>query len=68
MRPLPLPLLIQLMIGPMAGHMLPRPALTAAPGDILPPVEVVAATFAEAFIRATTHPDHARETGTLRGH
>ncbi|MEU7858101.1 helix-turn-helix domain-containing protein [Nonomuraea sp. NPDC049141] len=53
LRPLPLPLLIQLMIGPMAGHMLLRPVLQDGLGEGLPPVEAVARTFAEAFIRAT---------------
>ncbi|GAA3614803.1 TetR/AcrR family transcriptional regulator [Nonomuraea rosea] len=53
LRPLPLPLLIQLMIGPMAGHMLLRPVLQDGLGDILPPVDEVARAFAEAFIRAT---------------
>ncbi|MDP4511035.1 TetR/AcrR family transcriptional regulator [Nonomuraea turcica] len=52
LRPLPLPLLIQLMIGPMAGHMLLRPALQDALGDVLPPVEEVSRMFADAFIRA----------------
>ncbi|GAA3681735.1 TetR/AcrR family transcriptional regulator [Nonomuraea antimicrobica] len=53
LRPLPLPLLIQLMIGPMAGHMLLRPVLQESLGDVLPPVDEVARAFAEAFIRAT---------------
>ena len=53
LRPLPLPLLIQLMIGPMAGHMLLRPVLQDGLGNVLPPVEAVARIFAEAFIRAT---------------
>jgi AcrR family transcriptional regulator len=53
LRPLPLPLLIQLMFGPMAGHMLLRPVLQDALGNSLPPVDEVARTFADAFIRAT---------------
>ncbi|MBP2706180.1 TetR/AcrR family transcriptional regulator [Microbispora sp. RL4-1S] len=53
LRPLPVPLLIQLMFGPMVGHMLLRPALQESLGDILPPLEEVARTFAEAFLRAT---------------
>ncbi|GAB3435603.1 TetR/AcrR family transcriptional regulator [Actinophytocola sediminis] len=52
LRPLPLPLLIQLMFGPMAGHMLLRPALQDALGNSLPPVDEVARIFADAFIRA----------------
>jgi AcrR family transcriptional regulator len=58
-RPLPLPLLIQLMFGPMAGHMLLRPVLQDVLGGALPPVDEVARTFAEAFIRATAQrPSH----------
>ncbi len=53
LRPLPLPLLIQLMFGPMAGHMLLRPVLEGELGDMLPPVDEVARLFADAFIRAT---------------
>jgi AcrR family transcriptional regulator len=53
LRPLPLPLLIQLMIGPMAGHMLLRPVLQDALGNVLPPVDEAARAFAAAFIRAT---------------
>ncbi|MFI6299321.1 TetR/AcrR family transcriptional regulator [Nonomuraea sp. NPDC050790] len=53
LRPLPLPLLIQLMVGPMAGHMLLRPILQDTLGSILPPVDEAAQTFAEAFLRAT---------------
>ncbi|WP_408648649.1 TetR/AcrR family transcriptional regulator [Streptomonospora mangrovi] len=52
LRPLPLPLLMQLMLGPMAGHMLLRPVLQDALGNTLPPVDEVARTFAEAFLRA----------------
>jgi hypothetical protein len=53
LRPLPLPLLIQLMLGPMAGHMLLRPVLQDALGNSLPPVDEVARIFADAFIHAT---------------
>ncbi|WP_188192100.1 hypothetical protein [Nonomuraea sp. SYSU D8015] len=53
LRPLPLPVLIQLMIGPMAGHMLLRLVLQDALGNVLPPVDESARAFAEAFIRAT---------------
>jgi AcrR family transcriptional regulator len=53
LRPLPLPLLIQLMIGPMAGHMLLRPILQDTLGNTLPPINEAARTFADAFIRAT---------------
>ncbi|WP_327584657.1 hypothetical protein OHA25_54335 [Nonomuraea sp. NBC_00507] len=39
LRPLPPPLLIQLMIGLMAGHMLLRPVLQDSLGNALPPVD-----------------------------
>ncbi|MEV0201467.1 TetR family transcriptional regulator [Nonomuraea sp. NPDC050691] len=52
LRPLPVPLLIQLLFGPMAAHMLFRPVLLDALGDALPPVDEAARTFAEAFLRA----------------
>ena len=54
------PLLIQLMFGPMAGHMLLRPVLQDAPGQHTPPVDEVARTFAEAFVRATAQQSVSR--------
>ena len=48
----PLPLLLQQMIGPLAVHMLLRPALTRELGRDLPSVEETCAVFADAFLRA----------------
>jgi hypothetical protein len=52
MRDLPLPLLIQLMAGPLAMHMLLRPTLQAVPGVELPTVDETCEIFADAFLRA----------------
>jgi AcrR family transcriptional regulator len=51
-RSLPLPLLLQQMIGPLAVHMLFRPALTRELGRDLPSVEETCAVFTDAFLRA----------------
>lgn len=51
-RDLPLPLLIQLLIAPIAVHMLVRPAVSQIGGFALPDVEATCDTFAEAFLRA----------------
>ncbi|MGH2350927.1 MAG: TetR/AcrR family transcriptional regulator [Chloroflexota bacterium] len=51
-RPLPVPLLIQQLIGPLAVHLLFRPALARALGRDLPSVEETCAVFAAAFLRA----------------
>ncbi len=51
-RPLPMPLLIQQMIGPLAVHLLFRPAMTQRPGLDLPGIEETCEVFAEAFLRA----------------
>ncbi|MEO3892227.1 TetR/AcrR family transcriptional regulator [Nonomuraea sp. B5E05] len=47
-RRLPVPLVYQLMVAPLAVHLLTRPAL----GDGLPPVEEACEIFAEAFLNA----------------
>ncbi|MGH3098530.1 MAG: TetR/AcrR family transcriptional regulator, partial [Streptosporangiales bacterium] len=52
-RPLPLPLLVQVLIGPFAAHVLTRPALeTAWPAGGLPSIEEACEVFAESFLRA----------------
>ncbi|MBX9391907.1 TetR/AcrR family transcriptional regulator [Streptomonospora nanhaiensis] len=51
-RPLPMPVLFQLIIGPPVVHMMTRPALEAALGEGLPPVEESLDHFAAAFLRA----------------
>ncbi|MDA0565101.1 TetR/AcrR family transcriptional regulator [Streptomonospora sp. S1-112] len=52
LRPLPMPVLIQLIIGPPAVHMMTRPALETALGEHLPPVEESLDHFTESFLRA----------------
>ncbi|MBC6468875.1 TetR/AcrR family transcriptional regulator [Actinomadura alba] len=56
LRPLPFPLLVQLLLGPIAAHMLLRPTLDAALGPELPPVDETCEIFAEAFLRAAAMP------------
>jgi AcrR family transcriptional regulator len=53
-RDLPLPLLIQQLIAPVATHMLIRPAAPALPGLDLPDLDTVCDTFTETFVRAVT--------------
>jgi AcrR family transcriptional regulator len=55
-RPLPVPLLIQLLIGPLAVHLLFRPVMTRGLGWGLPSVEEACAVFADAFLRAVAVP------------
>lgn len=56
-RDLPLPLLLQLLIAPVAAHMLLRPALSQIPGLNLPEIDATCHMLTDAFLRATaTHP------------
>lgn len=55
-RTVPLPLLIQQMIGPVLMHFVTRPAAGTVPGIDFPDVEETCAVFAEAFLRAATAP------------
>ncbi|MGP4029914.1 TetR/AcrR family transcriptional regulator [Actinomadura sp. 3N407] len=52
LRQLPLPLLIQLMIGPLVLHMLLRPVLETSIGRQLPTVEESCQVFTAAFLRS----------------
>jgi AcrR family transcriptional regulator len=52
LRAMPLPLLVQLLVGPLVSHMLTRPALQAAMPTELPTLAETRTTFAEAFLRA----------------
>ena len=61
-RELPLPLAAQLLIGPMAIHMLSRPAFAPLFGPDFPTTAQAVDAFTEAFLRAvsprsTTSPD-----------
>jgi AcrR family transcriptional regulator len=51
-RDLPLPLVIQQMLAPIAIHTMLRPAATGIPEVQLPDLEQACAVFAEAFLRA----------------
>lgn len=56
-RPLPLPLLIQQLLGPLAMHLLLRPALARHTALILPSTEETCAVFADTFLHATAPPE-----------
>jgi AcrR family transcriptional regulator len=55
-RTLPVPLLIQQLLGPLAVHLLFRPAMEPEPGGDLPTVEETCAVLADAFLRAVAVP------------
>jgi AcrR family transcriptional regulator len=55
-RALPVPLLIQQLIGPLALHLLLRPAMERGPALELSSVEETCAVFADAFLRAVAVP------------
>lgn len=59
-RDLPLPLLVQQLLGPIAVHSMLRPALRDVPGADVPGVEETCAVFADAFLRATAAPPGSR--------
>jgi hypothetical protein len=56
-RPLPLALLLEQMTGPLAMHMLLRPALARELGRDLPAVDETCEVFADAFVRAVAVPE-----------
>jgi AcrR family transcriptional regulator len=51
-RPLPFPMLVQLLLGPITTHMLLRPTLETTVGSELPSVEEITETLAAAYLRA----------------
>lgn len=55
-RPMPTPLLLQQMAGPMLMHFLTRPALRTVPGVDLPTPEQTCEEFAATFLRAVALP------------
>lgn len=59
LRRLPLPLIIQLMIGPLVLHMLLRPVLETSMGSQLPTVAESCDVFTAAFLRAVATQDPA---------
>jgi AcrR family transcriptional regulator len=52
LRPLPFPLLVQLLLGPIMTHMLTRSKLEDALGPELPSLEETTEAFAAAYLRA----------------
>ncbi|WP_239073948.1 LLM class flavin-dependent oxidoreductase [Streptomyces sp. SID10853] len=56
-RPLPLPVLVQLLLGPMITHILTRPAIEPIRSLDLPPVNELCELFAEAYVRAVGQPE-----------
>ncbi|MBO1419878.1 TetR/AcrR family transcriptional regulator [Streptomyces sp. FH025] len=56
LRPLPLPVLVQLLFGPLLNHMLLRPVLESAFGAGLPSSEESIDLFVEAYLRAVALP------------
>jgi AcrR family transcriptional regulator len=52
LRPMPFPMLVQLLLGPIATHMLLRPTLEAAAAAEVPSVEEITETLADAYLRA----------------
>lgn len=52
LRPIPLPLLLQLLLGPIATHLLLRPTLAQVMRDTLPSKDDVCDLFTDAFLRA----------------
>ena len=61
-RALPLPLLAQLLLGPLAIHMLTRPAFAPLFGPSFPTAERAADVFAESFLRAVDPTDRQAPT------
>lgn len=51
-RPLPFPLLVHLLLGPIVTHVLLRPVLEPALGGELPPLDEAAEELAAAYLRA----------------
>ncbi|GLW07637.1 putative transcriptional regulator, TetR family protein [Microtetraspora sp. NBRC 13810] len=56
LRPLPFPLLVQLLLGPLVVHALLRPTLEPVIGAEMPPIDQVCEVFADAFLRAAATP------------
>lgn len=59
-RPLPLPVLLQLLISPVAVHLLGRPLVEPVFGPMLPSVEEALDAFAAAFARAVAPDEGAK--------
>lgn len=59
-KPLPLPLLIQLLFGPMILHMLTRPTFTMLLGPSFPTIEHTCDVFTDTFVQAVTEPTYRK--------
>jgi AcrR family transcriptional regulator len=57
-RRLPLPLLVQLLFGPVVLHMLTRPAFAALLGSSFPTIEQACEVFTDTFVRAVAEPTY----------
>ncbi|MER7843287.1 TetR/AcrR family transcriptional regulator [Kitasatospora sp. NPDC096077] len=57
LRPLPIPVLSQLMLGPLLNHLLFRPSLEPVLGSELPSLEETLELFTEAYLRAVALPE-----------
>ncbi|MFE6051237.1 TetR/AcrR family transcriptional regulator [Kitasatospora sp. NPDC056446] len=62
LRPLPVVVLVQLLVGPLLNHALMRPVLDPALGVELPSPDETVELFVEAYLRAVTLP--GAETGS----
>ncbi|OBI37131.1 TetR/AcrR family transcriptional regulator [Mycobacterium colombiense] len=65
-RELPIPLLIQQLLAPIAVHMLIRPAVPQLAGLELPDEDTVCDVFADAFVRAVAAPITSKTTTKAR--
>jgi len=65
-RPLPLPLLVQQLMGPVMMHLLLRPAFAEGLEAHLDDAEATCAVFAEAFVRAVAATEEPAHSAVLR--
>lgn len=66
-RPLPVVVLIQLLIGPLVVHVLSRPLLTRAHGTNMPDLDGACEEFGRAFVRAVAIPRSPSATAAKLG-
>ncbi|MFD4654656.1 TetR/AcrR family transcriptional regulator [Kitasatospora sp. NPDC058444] len=57
LRPLPTPVLVQLLLGPLLNHVLMRPVLEPALGAELPSMDETVDIFVDAYLRAVAVPE-----------
>ncbi|WP_033332047.1 MULTISPECIES: TetR/AcrR family transcriptional regulator [Streptomyces] len=61
LRPLPFPVLIQLLLGPLITHLLLRPVLEPAFGAGLPSLEGAIDLFVDSYLRAVALPEPGQD-------